>query len=192
MKFQQLMVVWLCVLLFSGCTSMPGRDEIIGAEPSDEPVDIEVESFPAWNSTDHDGQFMSDSGLSGGAYMAYFSAPWCTHCEPTLDAYNSVIPSDRMMIFSIEDDEEYSNMSDWHSRMESKLNTTLNQSFMLMPELAYSIGVRSIPHAVYVNEQGFVYDVEIGKRTNLTEIQSIWDKTSVAMFNSTTGWSDEI
>jgi hypothetical protein len=60
---------------------------------------------------------------------------------------------------------------------------------MLHPELAKSVDVKSIPHAVFVNEQGYVYHVEIGKETNLTYIQSMWDLTASARFNTTTGWS---
>jgi len=181
-----LVIMTALTMMLAGCVT---EEAVAGDE---EPVVIEPSPtaalFPMWTAVDHTNASHSNDEYANLAYMAYFSAPWCAHCESTIDAYDQVIPEGRIAVFSMEAREEYGNMSEWQNRTEVNLNRTIDRPFMLHPELAKSVDVKSIPHAVFVNEQGYVYHVEIGKETNLTSIQSMWDLTVSAQFNETTGW----
>ena len=149
-------------------------------------------TFPAWNGTSQANASFTNASVASMAYMAYFSAPWCAHCETTIDAYDQVLPNGTMFVFSMEAREEYANMSEWHDSTESKLNRTVDRPFMLNPELAKTVGVQSIPYAVFVNEQGYVFYERIGRITNLTDIQYLWETTLEATFDPVTGWNQTV
>lgn len=177
----------LCLFL-SGCiSSAPAVEE--GENAADEPSVVEAQNVPEWAATSHNGTQFNRTSMSQGAYIAYFSAPWCSHCETTLNAYDYVIPEGKMMVFSQDDNPDFSNMSTWHETTETNLNRSINRPFMLMPEFSSEMGVKSIPHVAFVNEQGYVFQTEVGKRTNQTMIGEIWNATLSANFNETTGWS---
>lgn len=177
----------LCLFL-SGCIS---SDSTVKQSENtvDEPSAVEVQNVPEWTATSHNGTQFSRTTMAQGAYITYFSTPWCTHCETTLDTYDQVIPEGRMMVFSQDDDPDFSNMSTWHENTESNLNRSIHRPFMLMPDFSSEMGVKSIPHVAFVNEQGYVFQTEIGKRTNQTMIGEIWNATLSATFNETNGWS---
>ena len=46
----------------------------------------ELEAFPTFSLADHETTTHNNSMYSGSPYVAYFSASWCSHCTPTLDA----------------------------------------------------------------------------------------------------------
>ena len=161
----------LCLLL-SGCiSSEPILEQRENA--MDEPPTAEAQGVPEWTASSHNGTQFNRTMMSQGAYIAYFSAPWCSHCEATLDTYDQVIPNGQMMVFSQDDDPEFSNMSAWHETTESNLNRSIERPFMLMPEF----------------EQGYIFQTEIGKRTNQTMIGEIWNATLNSSYDATTGWS---
>ena len=177
----------LCLLL-SGCiSSEPILEQRENA--MDEPPTAEVQGVPEWTASSHNGTQFNRTMMSQRVYIAYFSAPWCSHCEATLDTYDQVIPNGQMMVFSQDDDPEFSNMSAWHETTESNLNRSIERPFMLMPEFATEMGVMSIPHVAFVNEQGYIFQTEIGKRTNQTMIGEIWNATLTSTYDATTGWS---
>lgn len=93
------------------------------------------------------------------------------------------------MVFSREAGEEYANMSEWHNTTEQNLNRTVDRPFVLHPSLAMEVEAKSIPHAVFVNAQGYVYHVEVGKETNQTYIADLWASTTSATFSPDTGWN---
>ncbi len=174
------------MVLLAGCVEPESGDGMVQTEP----LQFSSEMFPDWDGIDHTNQSLTGSSWTNQtSFVAYFSAPWCTHCEPTIDAYDQVIPAGKMVVFSRESREEYSNMTEWHERTESNLNRTLDRPFILLPSLAQTLEVQSIPHAIFINDQGLVYNVQIGKRTNLTAIGELWDLTSTAKFDASTGWS---
>ena len=148
--------------------------------------------FPAWEGVDHTNMSHTSEAFTNQSYLAYFSAPWCTHCETTLDAYDLTVPAERIVVFSRESREEYANMSEWHNTTEQNLNRTVNRPFILHPDLAMEVEAKSIPHAVFVNPQGYAFHVEIGKETNQTYIQSVWALTETAVFDETTGWNHHV
>lgn len=177
-------------LTLAGCVT----EETVSDETpvTEEPVGPTVTAFPEWEGVDHTNTSHSNDGFANLSYMAYFSAPWCAHCESTIDAYDQVLPAGRIAVFSMESREDYGNMSEWHHRTEESLNRTIDRPFMWHPELAQAVDVRSIPHAVFVNAQGYVFHVEVGKETNQTYIQSLWDLTASAHFDEAEGWNHQV
>ncbi len=178
--------VLLCIsLVFAGCISKETVPEL-PEEQTESPVAV---VFPAWIGVDHTNTSRSLNHFDNMSYLAYFSAPWCAHCESTLNAYDLVVPEERLVVFSRESREEYANMSEWHNTTEQNLNRTFNRPFILHPDLAMEVEAKSIPHAVFVNQQGYVYHVEIGKETNQTYIADLWNAASSATFSPETGWN---
>ena len=182
--------VMLSILLsLAGCTEPEDMNEDTS---TDEYPQHSATVFPVWNGTDHTNTTINSTNFTNQSYLAYFSAPWCAHCESTLNAYDLVIPQHRIAISSMESREEYANMSDWHNQTETNLNRTFDRPFIFHPELAKEVGVQSIPHAVFINAQGYAFHVEIGKETNLTYIQEVWDATETAVFDPQTGWNTQL
>lgn len=174
------------LLLLAGCVE-------------EEPAPVEEErslpvasSFPAWQGVSHDNTSYTSEAFTNRSYLAYFSAPWCTHCETTLDAYDLTVPAEQVVVFSRDGREEYANMSEWHNTTEANLNRSVDRPFILHPDLAMEVEAKSIPHAVFVNPQGYAFHVEIGKETNQSYIQSVWELTQTAVFNETTGWNHHV
>ena len=171
------------MLVLAGCTSPDA--EPLPAEESQ----FTITTFPAWNGTTHMNESLNHTALENTPYMAYFSTPWCAHCEATIDAYEQVIPAGQLVIFSKDEREQYANMTQWHETMETNLNRTIDRPIILNPTLAADLGVFGIPHAFYVNSQGYVHQVFIGKQENLTIIQNTWEATASAVFDPLTGWN---
>ena len=176
----------LCLsLILAGCVTEETSQEV-QEEQAEAPIAV---VFPQWDGVDHTNTSRSMNQFDNTSYLAYFSAPWCAHCESTLDAYDQVVPEDKLVVFSRESREEYANMSEWHNTTEQNLNRTFNRPFILHPGLAMEVEAKSIPHAVFVNHQGYVYHVEIGKETNQTYIADLWNSVSTATFSPETGWN---
>lgn len=107
-----------------------------------------------------------------GRWIAYFSAVWCTHCEPTMQALDDSIPVGRMLVFNKDPRAEYNNMSEWKNKSEEGLNRTLNHPFINAPDLAVSMNVTSIPFVSLI-ENGEIIAVRHGLWSNATEI-GLW------------------
>ena len=186
MRMKRWTSVLLCFsLVLAGCVTEETSPEV-QEEQAEAPIAV---VFPQWDGVDHTNTSRSMNQFDNTSYLAYFSAPWCAHCESTLDAYDQVVPEDKLVVFSRESREEYANMSEWHNTTEQNLNRTFNRPFILHPDLAMEVEAKSIPHAVFVNHQGYVYHVEIGKETNQTYIADLWNTVSTATFSSETGWN---
>ena len=95
------------------------------------------------------------------SYVAYFSAPWCNHCETSLDAYDQVLPEGKMMIFSSKR-MKITGYERGHNKTETNLNRTIDRPFMWNPPLAQAVGMNSLPFVLFVNPDGFVYHVQVG------------------------------
>ena len=186
MRMKRWTSLLLCLsLILAGCVTEETSPEV-QEEQAEAPIAV---VFPQWDGVDHTNTSRTMNQFDNTSYLAYFSAPWCAHCESTLDAYDQVVPEDKLVVFSRESREEYANMSEWHNTTEQNLNLTFNRPFILHPDLAMEVEAKSIPHAVFVNHQGYVYHVEIGKETNQTYIADLWNTVSTATFSSETGWN---
>lgn len=183
-----LIVLISLTMMLAGC---------FGDAPStiDEPVEVALptaEQFPAWEGVDHTNVSRTGVSFRNTSYLAYFSAPWCAHCESTLDAYDRVVPADLVVVFSRDARERYENMSAWHNNTEQNLNRTVDRPFILHPDLAMEVEAASIPHAVFINAQGYAFHVEIGKQSNQTYIQNVWNLTEGAVFDEMSGWNHRV
>jgi len=174
-----------CVLLMflSGCTAE--EEQLIDDGGVEVPV---ATAFPSWSATAHDSSEMNGTMFENTSYVAYFSAPWCNHCESSLDAYDQVLPEGKMMIFSFETDEDYRDMNAWHNKTETNLNRTIDRPFMLNPPLAQAVGMNSLPFVLFVNPDGFVYHVQVGKFTDQDAISNLWDSTQSATVDEDGRW----
>ncbi len=175
----------LVLLMFlSGCTAE--EEQLIDEGGIEAPL---ATVFPNWSSTAHDSNEMNNSMFENESYVAYFSAPWCNHCETSLDAYDQVLPEGKMMIFSFETDEDYRDMNAWHNKTETNLNRTIDRPFMLNPPLAQAVGMNSLPFVLFVNPDGFVYHVQVGKFTDQDAISNLWESTQSATVDEDGRWN---
>ena len=176
-------IVFILLMFLSGCTAE--EEQLIDEGGIEVPL---ATAFPNWSSTAHDSSEMNNSMFENESYVAYFSAPWCNHCETSLDAYDQVLPEGKMMIFSFETDEDYRDMNAWHNKTETNLNRTIDRPFMLNPPLAQAVGMNSLPFVLFVNPGGFVYHVQVGKFTDQDAISNLWDSTQSATVDEEGRW----
>ena len=164
-------VTWLlmgCILLapLSGCLGPIGTID----NPTDEPEPSLV-SFPEFNYTADDGLEYNNSVMLGESWIAYFSAPWCKHCELTLDAVDQITPAERLLVFSKDNSTLYENMTEWKEVTEGELEREVNRPFMDAPALAQEVEVLGIPHLMFIRSDGTISEISTGALTNQTVIQ---------------------
>jgi thiol-disulfide isomerase/thioredoxin len=176
-------VVFVLLMFLSGCTAE--EEQLIDEGGVEAPV---ATAFPSWSATAHDASEMNGTMLDNESYVAYFSAPWCAHCETTLDAYDQVLPEGKMMVFSYDGREDYSDMDAWHNKTESNLNRTVDRPFMLHPSLAQEVELSNIPYVLFVNEQGYIYHIQVGRITDIEAISTLWEATQTATTDDEGRW----
>ena len=181
--FRNAFTALVLLMFLSGCTAQ--EEQLIDEGGIEVPL---ATAFPNWSSTAHDSSEMNNSMFENESYVAYFSAPWCNHCETSLDAYDQVLPEGKMMIFSFETDEDYRDMNAWHNKTETNLNRTIDRPFMLNPPLAQAVGMNSLPFVLFVNPGGFVYHVQVGKFTDQDAISNLWESTQSAIVDEDGRW----
>ena len=181
--FRNAFIALVLLMFLSGCTAE--EEQLIDEGGIEVPL---ATAFPNWSSTAHDSSEMNNSLFENQSYVAYFSAPWCNHCESSLDAYDQVLPEGKMMIFSFETDEDYRDMNAWHNKTETNLNRTIDRPFMLNPPLAQAVGMNSLPFVLFVNPGGFVYHVQVGKFTDQDAISNLWESTQSAIVDEDGRW----
>ena len=115
-----------------------------------------LEAFPEFELADHAGATHNNSMYEGTPYIAYFSAAWCSHCAPTLDAVVNVVPAERLLILNLESNEDWSDMNAWKDKMESELEREIDHPFIHAPPLATTLGVDGLPTVFFVNSDGLI------------------------------------
>ena len=130
--------------------------------------------LPSFATVDQDNQTWNLTSMEGDVWVAYFSAPWCAHCEATLDAYDQVIPEGKLLIFNKDWREEFTNMAEWQESSEETIGRNLSRPFMNGPELAESLKVSGIPNAFVVNETGVIVDFTLGARNDPAELAEMY------------------
>jgi len=176
-------VAFVLLMFLSGCTAE--EEQLIDEGGVEVPS---ATAFPSWSATAHDTSELNGSMFENSSYVAYFSAPWCAHCETTLDAYDQVLPEGKMMVFSYDGREDYSDMDAWHNKTESNLNRTIDRPFMLHPSLAQAVELSNIPYVLFVNAQGYVYHIQVGKITDTEAISNLWQATLTATTDDDGRW----
>jgi thiol-disulfide isomerase/thioredoxin len=176
-------VAFVLLMFLSGCTAE--EEQLIDEGGVEVPV---AKAFPLWSAISHDASEMNGTMFDNTSYVAYFSAPWCAHCEATLDAYDQTLPAGKMMVFSYDEREDYSDMNVWHNKTELNLNRTIDRPFMLHPTLAQEVELSNIPYVLFVNEQGYIYHIQVGKITDTDAISNLWESTMTATANGEGRW----
>ena len=156
------MAIILLATTLSGCLSSDGN---------------ELEEFPSFSLSDEQGNVHENSNYSGLPYVAYFSASWCSHCKPVLQALDDTIPNGQLIVFNKESSEEYSDMNEWKDRMESELERNLSHPFIHAPPLSQSLNVTGIPTMFFVNSDGMIEYSMSGIKDKET-IETYWDELS--------------
>ena len=159
--------IWV---IFAICILMPGC--ISTDSTVEEP---EFTPFPTFNLVDEQNQSQNNSMYGDTPFVAYFSASWCSHCKPTLQALDDTIPEGHLLVFNKDHREQHSNMTEWKEEMESGLNRTLEHPFIHAPSLASSLNVTGIPTMFFVNNNGQIIHFEQGLK-NETTIQHYWEQ----------------
>ena len=59
---------------------------------------------------------------------------------------------------------------------------------MLHPLLAQEVGLSNIPYVLFVNAQGYVYHIQVGKITDMDAISNLWDSTLTATTDEDGRW----
>ena len=156
----------LVAIMLGGCLD--------DAQPAPEPSPWHVgEPLPAFDLVDQHNNSWNGSAVNGsGRWVAYFSASWCTHCKPTIDALDRALQANELLIFNKETREGYDNMTQWQIDMEEELSRDLNRSFIHAPELSEAVNVTVIPHVVLV-EDGMIIAARIGLWDDVDQI-STW------------------
>jgi thiol-disulfide isomerase/thioredoxin len=147
-------VLILLSTVFSGC--LFDNEDAKKCEDLDA-VELVGCEFPEFNLISDDlTPFNNSNIVSQGRWVAYFSAFWCTHCKPTIDALDKAIPEDRMLVFNKYPGEDYDNMSEWKDNMEDELNRSISRPFIHAPMLAENLSVVAIPHVILVEDDTIV------------------------------------
>ena len=170
-------------MFLSGCTS---NEQLAEGDGTETPA---ATAFPVWSAIAHDSSEMNETLFENESYVAYFSAPWCAHCETTLDAYDQVLPAGKMMVFSYDGREDYTDMNAWHNKTETNLNRTVDRPFMLNPSLAQQVNLSNIPFVLFVNAQGYIHHVEVGRITDTAAITELWESNLQAMVDDSGAWA---
>lgn len=179
----------------AGCTSSdvvtPAEEEEVAEEVSCDgpnyPKYMLGCEFPDFELEDQNGTIWTvNSTNSSGRWIAYFSASWCTHCKPTMDALNQASMESHLLIFNKEDDEEYSNMTKWKEDMENEINNSIEHPFIHAPHLGEWSQVTVIPHILLI-QNGTVVSARLGLWSNATAIADWFNDPYPA-----TGYSQQI
>ena len=164
MKYKQCLILILVLLSssLSGCLS------------SDEE---ELEKFPSFSLSDEQGSIHNNSNYSDEPFVAYFSASWCSHCKPVLQALDDIVPAGQLLVFNMESREKYSDMNEWKDRMESELERNLSHPFIHAPPLSKSLNVTAIPSMFFVNSDGMIEYSTSGMKDK-SMIATYWSELS--------------
>lgn len=159
-------VILLILVLVSGSLS--------GCLSSDEE---ELDEFPSFSLVDEQGIEHKNTNYDGAPYVAYFSASWCSHCKPVLQALDDTIPEGQLLVFNKDAREEYSDMNEWKDRMESELERDLFHPFIHAPPLSESLNVTGIPTMFFVDSDGYIIHSLSGVKDKPT-IEAYWNDLS--------------
>ncbi len=164
MKIKKCVILTL-VILSAGLSGCLASDE------------DELEEFPTFSLSDEQGNVHENSDYDGEPYVAYFSASWCSHCKPVLQALDDTIPAGQLIVFNKEPREEYSDMNEWKDRMESELERNLSHPFIHAPPLSESLNITGIPTMYFVNSDGMIEHSMSGIKDKET-ISTYWNDLS--------------
>ena len=136
----------------------------------------EPDPFPEFQLEDGlTSQSVTKDSMMGEAWVAYFSATWCTHCNPTLDSIDLVIPDERLLVFNTEAAD--SDMVGWNEDMEEYLERNLERPFIHAPGLSAEVEVLGRPYLVFIDAEGNIQSDRVGLWTDTNEMAETWEET---------------
>ena len=136
----------------------------------------EPDPFPEFQQEDGlTSQSVTKDSMMGEAWVAYFSATWCTHCHPTLDSIDLVIPDERLLVFNTEAAD--SDMVGWNEDMEEYLERNLERPFIHAPGLSAEVEVLGRPYLVFIDAEGNIQSDRVGLWTDTNEMAETWEET---------------
>ncbi len=181
-------ITYLLTLLFSlsslsGCIGSEMEMVDDSMDMMDGPIEVcSEENIPEWHVgcelpsfdiLDENGAHWNESSANGsGRWVAYFSASWCTHCKPTIDALDQSILPNHLLVFNKQAGNDSSNMTEWQLMIEDELNRSVNRPFLHAPALSENLTVTSIPHVLLI-ENNTILSARIGLWNSASEI-SMW------------------
>jgi hypothetical protein len=134
--------------------------------------------FPSFDLIDQNGTHWNESSANeSGRWVAYFSASWCTHCKPTIEALDESIMPNHLLVMNKHESEDSSNMTKWHLKMEDELNRSINRPFLHAPPLSENLSITSIPHVLLI-ENNTIISARIGLWDSAHEISMWFNATS--------------
>jgi len=135
-------------------------------------------TFPSFDFEDQNGTHWNGSSANeSGRWVAYFSASWCTHCKPTIDALDQSIMPQHLLVFNKQEGNDSSNMSEWHLMIEDELNRSVDRPFLHAPSLSENVSVISIPHVLLIDNNTII-SARIGLWDSAHEMSMWFNATS--------------
>ena len=116
-KISYFLAILFSVSILSGCigTEMEMVDDSIefGTEGNIPEWYVGC-TFPGFDFIDQNGTHWNESSANEtGRWVAYFSASWCTHCKPTIDALDQSIMPNHLLVLNKQAGNDSSNMTEW-------------------------------------------------------------------------------
>lgn len=175
------LILLFCASSLSGCIAPE-------ADPADEQITFCTEgnmpewnvgcTFPSFDYIDQNGTHWNESSANGsGRWVAYFSASWCTHCKPTIEALDDSIMPHHLLVMNKHEGNDSSNMTEWHRVMEEELNRSIDRPFLHAPILSSNLSVASIPHVLLI-ENNTILSARVGLWDNAHEMSMWFNATS--------------
>ena len=135
-------------------------------------------TLPSFEFEDQNGTQWNESSANGsGRWVAYFSASWCTHCKPTIDALDQAIMPQHLLVFNKQEGNDSSNMTAWKLMIEDELNHSIDRPFLHAPSLSGNLSVTSIPHVLLI-ENNTIISARVGLWNSAHEISMWFNATS--------------
>jgi hypothetical protein len=184
-----LLSLLLLATAFSGCLETDSQKiDDGGVEVPEEPLPYMIgQAFPNFTAPDENNATWNVSMMGDTPWVAYFSAEWCTHCKPTLNASDLAIPESRMLILNKQSGERYSDMSSWKNESESGLNRSIDRPFLHAPELAAEIGVAGIPFMLYIDGEGMIISHHLGGWADADERTAWYESGGIEFADESSG-----
>lgn len=180
MREALLLVTLLLSAALSGCLAESDSEpEPKDCEQADALEKVGCE-FPAFTLAADDQSTYNNSLMDeDGRWVAYFSAVWCTHCKPTIDALDTGVPTNRLLVFNKHPGAEFENMSEWKENMREELERNITRPFIHAPDLANNLAVTAIPHVVLI-ENSTVIAVRYGLWNDANSIATWFESATPA------------
>jgi len=135
-------------------------------------------SLPSFDLIDQNGTHWNESSANeSGRWVAYFSASWCTHCKPTIDALDESMMPNHLLVLNKHKADDGSNMTEWHAMIEGDLNRSIDRPFLHAPSLSENLSVTSIPHVLLI-ENNTILSARIGLWDSAHEM-SMWFNATI-------------